>query len=297
MSEAISNVSGTSSRTYNELAAELKSVQREQGVLGNIWNGLKEATGLGQSYSDCESMLEKYKNGEVSITQAMDYIDDYKNKQDNMVELEKNIITGTTAIAASVASGGVATSAIGLATILGAGAATGAAVKTSVGAIDRATNQIEDDVLDTDEIVKDAISGSVTGATSAIPSEPFGKLTSGIKDTALQDVATKAICSAACGATSGSTSYLTDVALDEDKDFDLGDFASSTAASAVVSGIVGAGVGAFKNTNLGKNINESITSLGSSENGKKILEDSASSNTRKVVGREVNNLKDAVLAA
>lgn len=297
MSEAISTASGVNSRTYNQLAVKLESIKKEQGVLGSVWNGFKEFTGLGQSYTKCESMLEKYKNGEVDITQAMDYINDYQNKQDNMVELQKNLIAGTAAIAASVATGGAATTLAGLAAILGSGAATGAVVKTGLGAIDRATNEVDNDVLDTEEIAKDAISGSITGATSAIPSDPFNIFTKGIKNEAAKKVATQAVCSVACGAVSGSTSYLTDVAMDEDKEFDFGSLTASTVSSAAVSGVVGAALGGFKVTGIGKSVESSLKSLGKTECQSKIITDATSSATRKIGGREVNNLKEALNAA
>ena len=294
MSEAIgmTNVNAYNSNAYNSLAVKLENIKDEQGLLGNAWNGFKELTGLGQSYSKCESMLEKYKNGEIDISQAMEYIDDFKNKQDNMVELEKNILTGTGAIAVSIATSGAA-----VPSILATGAATGATLKTGLGVLDRATNKVEDDALDSKEVAKDVISGTITGATSAIPSKAFGKLTSGIENNLARDIATKAACSAACGAVSGSVGYLTDVALDEVKQFDFGSLVGATVSSAAVSGTVGAGVGAFQNTGIGQQITTKLASLGNSQNESQIIQDSVTSATRKVAGREVNDAKAVLQGA
>ena len=138
-----------SSENLSYVETKLKEAKDKQGFLGNIWNGFKEVTNLGQSASDCDSMVKKFKMGKISFEEAVQYIEDFENKQDNMADLFSNVLTGTAAIAATVATSGVGT--IGLATALKIGAPVGAIAKTALGTVDRATNNVEGDEFDTKE--------------------------------------------------------------------------------------------------------------------------------------------------
>lgn len=291
-------VDAVSTSSYNQLQLKLKEAKNKQGVLGQTWNSFKEGTGLGQSYSDCKKMVEKYKDGEISMTEAMEYIQDFEDKQDNIADLKKNIITGTAAITATTIAG-----VTGLGGILLLGAAVGAATKTVVGLIDRGTNKVKNDEFDAKTIAKDVISGATTGAASALPS---GKVTGDlkfIKNDTLRGMVKYGTCSALCGATSGAIGYTTDVALNEDKQFDFGELVKNSATSAVVSGTVGAGLGAFQVSTTGGKIAENLNHIGSKSSnpqatssiGKSIC-DSLFSSIRKIFGRNVNDGIKAVNA-
>ena len=283
------------------LEQKLQSVEDEQGFLGQFWNGVKEFTTLGVSTSDCDDMLDKYRKGEISFEEAANYIDEFGEKQENMSGLLSNILTGAGSIAiatAAVASGGWA--ALGLKGVAGLaaktiswgsafafGAPAGAILKTSINTLDRATNDIEGDALDGKQMAKDAISGALTGATSAVSSGMGATIKAGkFGETALKG----AICGVECGALSGSTSYMTDVAFG-DKEFDFGELTANTLTSAAVSGSVGAVVGAgmFKVSNpTGQILNSSSKSVAQT-----VAQDTGTSSLRKVLGNGVKNVINA----
>ncbi len=288
MSGEISLVNNISIPKTNVSALEnkLQQVKDDQGIFGQAWNGIKEATGLGASEKKCEDMLDKYKNGETSFEEAMEYINKFESKQDNTTELAKNIITGVGAIAVATTTAGTG---LGFLAAAKAGAPIGAAVKTTLGVLDRATNGVEDDALDIKNVAKDTISGAVTGMTSAV-SSGVGK---GIVDGEIKtSIINGAKCGLTCGAISGSTSYMADAILDEDKQFNFGDLTRSTVSSALVSGTVGAAVGggmyenALLNGNVGQTVQKTVNET--------IVQDSTTSSLRKVLGRGVKDFASDV---
>lgn len=224
------------------LQSELENVENEQGLFSGIYNGVKEITGLGTSSAKCEDAIAKYKNGELSFEEALNEIENYDKKQDNGLNLLANIATGFAAIgavaaatAASVISGGIlAPAAIGFA----AGAITKAGIKT----IDRATNKVEDDALDGKTIVKDALSGGITGATAAL-TMGTGKAAGTISKSVINGAKSSARTGLITGSVAGGSNYILDCAFDDEKDFDFGEFAVNTAINGAVSGTVGAIVG------------------------------------------------------
>ena len=144
------------------LEETLQNIEDKQGILGKAWNGIKEITTLGVSESDCESMLEKYNKGEVSFEKAIEYLEEYDSKQETLSGLLSNIVTGVGAIA--IAGAGP----VGWGMAFIKGAPIGAAIKAGIGVLDRATNDVEDDAIDGKQIVKDVVSGALTGAASAV---------------------------------------------------------------------------------------------------------------------------------
>ena len=265
------------------LEKKLTSIQDEQGVLGNIWNGIKEFTSLGVSESDCINMLEKYKNGEISFEQAVDYLDEYDSKQENASGLLSNILTGIGGIA--VATAAATTGPIGWGLAFLKGAPIGAALKTGINFIDRATNDVEGDAFDAKQMTKDAVSGALTGAASAVSgasSLGYKALSSkGIVEagTIAADVVKGACCGMECGAMSGAGTYMTDVVLD-DKDFEFDELLANTVTSALVSGTVGSVVGVGLN---------GLNKTGFANFGT-VTRDSISSSTRKVLGAETKDM-------
>ena len=281
------------------LEQTLEEIEDKQGILGKTWNGIKEITTLGVSESDCEKMLEKYNKGEISFEEAVDYLNEYDSKQETMSGLLSNILTGAGTIAAASAimmSGGWASVGIkGLASLalkhtgftwaqaFMYGAPIGSALKTGINMIDRATNDVEDDVLDGKTIAKDAISGALTGAASAVSgSECF--IFKGLENAKMlpanelaKNAIKGALCGVECGTMSGVAGYMTDVVFD-DKEFSFGDLTTNTLTSAFVSGTVGATVGASLH-GLDKS---GITKVVSDK--AMILKDSISSSTRKALG-------------
>lgn len=268
------------------LDAKLAEVKDKQGFLGSIWNGFKELTGVGQSGSDCENMAERYKKGEVSFDEAVEYIAKYDKKQKNMSDLGANIVTGVAAIATATKLAAVLTSGpIGWVSALVFGAPVGAIVKAGVKLLDRATNNVKNDEFDAKQITKDVISGAITGTTSAVSSGVGVGIKAGKFGLAVSN-GTK--CGVQCGALSGASSYATDVVFDKDKKFDFGEFAKITATSAFVSGTVGAAVGAGMyglSDNVGQEVSKTIRQT--------IIDDSISSSSRKILGQAERNILSA----
>lgn len=286
------NYSFTSHLSSDEsifLEEKLESIQDEQGILGKAWNGIKEITSLGVSQSDCEDMLRKYRIGEVSFEEAINYLEEYDSKQETMSSLLSNIITGIGAIAIATPFGAATATgakAIGWGLAFAKGAPIGAAIKAGLGILDRSTNEVEDDALDGKQIIKDGISGALTGAASAVSgSQCF--IYKGLENASLvpaNKLANKmlqgALCGVECGAMSGSASYMTDVAFGE-KEFSFGDLATNTLTSAAVSGTVGATVGAGMYGLDKANLCQTSSLTG------QIVKDSSSSSARKVGGTKL----------
>ena len=266
--------SGADKAGLNALNAKFASVQAKQGIIGSAWNGVKELFNSGISESDCKSMLDKYKLGLISFDEAVEYIEKFDKKQDNMTDLGANIATGIGAIAVATC---LASGPVGWAAALLIGAPVGAALKTGIKLIDRFTNKIKGDEFDAKQMTKDAISGAVTGATSAVASGVGVGIKAGKLSLAVRN---GAVTGAECGAMAGSASYMTDVMLDDDKYFNFEELAMKTATSAFVSGTVGGivGVGMYGlSNNVGKEVSKSVKET--------IIDDSLSSSSRKILGR------------
>lgn len=276
MVESIGQVNTIPSAVNSTAVLEnrLKDVKDKQGIIGNLWNGLKEVTDIGVSASDCDNMLEKYKRGEISFDEALEYINSFDKKQDNMTDMWANILTGITSIAVATVAAG--SGPIGWAFAFAKGAPIGAAAKTAIKLVDRATNNKEDDEFDIKQMTKDAVSGAITGTTSAVASNVGAGIKAGKIGLSVKNGVD---CGVKSGALAGSTSYLTDVALDKDKHFDAGDLVKNTATSAFVSGTVGGIVGAGMyglSDNVGKSVSKSLKQT--------IIDDSTASSTRKIMG-------------
>ena len=277
------------------LEEKFEQIQDEQGILGKFWNGVKEFTDLGQSASDCEEMLYKFNKGEISFEEAVEYLEQFEQKQENMTSLLSNILTGAAAIAMATPCGAVTatgTKAISWGLAFAKGAPVGAALKAGINFTDRATNDIEGDALDRKQIAKDFISGAITGTTSAVSgasSIGYKSLVDGGKiaeGTLGASVIKGAMCGMQCGALSGSASYMTNVAFG-DKDFSVDDLITNTMTSAVISGTVGGAVGSgvygLDKTNIAKVASDAG----------QILKDSTTSSARKILGQAERDIINA----
>ena len=268
-------------REYAELCQQFQNVKDKQGAVGSLWDGVKSITGVGVSESKCSSMLEKFKNGEISFEQAANYIEKYDSKQTDTTDLIANIVTGVAAIATTTIAGIMGGPIL---PILALGAGTGAIFKTAFKFVDRATNGVQNDEYNAKLIAKDVISGAVTGAASAVPSGIAQGVKTGSRALAIKNGMK---CGIACGAASGSINYIADAALGN-REFNFGDLVKQTGTSAFISGTVGAGVGlgmyniADANGLIGQEVVKSTA--------QKIASDGASSSARKVLANMEKNI-------
>lgn len=281
----VGSITNTQS-SYNSsqiLEQKLQDVKDKQGILGKAWNGLKEISGFGVKQSDCDSMLDKFNNGEISFEEAVAYIENFESRQEGGANLLANVVTGVGAIATATTA--VAAGPIGWGLAIAKGAPIGAAIKAGIKTADRATNDVQGDALDAKEIAKDAISGGITGATSAVSSGVGAGVKAGKFGLS---VLNGAKCSTICGAVSGASGYVLDAALEDDKDFNLKDLAINTASSAFISGTVGAAVGGgvygiqSALGNVGKEAAKTTSQT--------IVSDSITSSTRKLLGDAEKNI-------
>ena len=225
-------------------------------------------------------MLKAYRNHEITLEEAMEYIESFRTKQKDMTNLIANIATGIGSIAfATTAMATAGASTIPPLLALQKGGPIGAALKTVLKILDRATNNIEGDAFDAKEVAKDVISGAVTGSTSAVSSGVYA----GVKNAKIStSIINSTKCGLECGAVAGAINYTTDVVLDEDKKFGFGELTKNTATSALVSGsvgaIIGGGIYGVENA-LGRVGQETAISLHDT-----IVRDSILSSSRKVLG-------------
>ncbi len=224
-----------SEESTETLQDKFESVQDEQGIIGKLWNGFKNLTGLGLSSNDVEDSIEQYENGEITYEEALETIESYETKQDGIVDTAANVISGAVVAGAAIATGGVS---------LAAGAAIGGAVKAGIKTVDRATNEIEGDELDAKEIAKDFVTGAVDGAvTIATAGIGQGSAVNSVKEAVVDGVISGVKSGAISGAASGAASYTMEAATEEDVDFTVDGFVSATvqnaAAGAVMGGVMG----------------------------------------------------------
>ena len=254
----------SNSKNLDDLELQFEAAQDEQGFLGKLWNGFKNLTGLGLSSNDVQDKLEQYENGEITYDEAASVIEEYKTKQDGAVDLIANTATGLAVAGVSVATGGTGAILIGL----GVGAGAKAGLKT----VDRATNDIEGDALDSKEILKDGITGAVDGVTSALTAGMVSVPTAGatVMNTAKQGLVQGAKAGAITGAATGATQYTTDCAFDDDKEFALSGLLATTTQNAITGGVFGGITGGIGGAISQNNFNNTVTITHNNELQKEI---------------------------
>ncbi len=236
------NVSETNIEMLN---SQLESVQNEQGCISKAWNGIKDVTGLGVSNNDCEDAIESYKKGDITYEEAEAKIEEYRTKQESSLNLFSNIATSITAIAAATAAGAAIIASGGTAAIpmlAAVGAGTGAATKIGFKMTDRATNEVEGDAIDAKQIVKDGLSGAVTGGIAAA-TMGTGSSSSSFGSSVVKSGLNSAKTGAITGGISGAANYSIDCVVDEEKDFEISEMASSALKNAACTAVVGAAIG------------------------------------------------------
>ncbi len=150
--------------TVEDLKEEYEQIQKEQGIVGKAWNGIKNGlpflSKIGcQGSKEIEEIIAKAEKGEISTEEAKEALEKYKKNQDSGTEVALNTATAAIATAACVLAGPV-----GWAT-LAIGAGIGIISRVALGATEAGTNEIEND-YGAKEVAKDAGKGAVIGAIS-----------------------------------------------------------------------------------------------------------------------------------
>ncbi len=233
---------------YN-LDKELQEIKDKQGFLGKVWNGFKNLTGLGVSSKDVEMSIEQYKNGEISLEEAKSEIEKFDKKQEGAVNLFSNISTGI--ISTAIAVGAVATGGL---TAVAAGAIVGGASKAGLKTLDRATNNIKGDAIDTKQILKDGLTGAIDGAASALTAGMVKGAQAGlaVKEAVKEGVINGAKAGAISGGITGASDYTIDAVMEDDVKFSFGTLAKSTVQTMLFGAFTGAAMGGITN-GIGQN--------------------------------------------
>ena len=218
------------------LNESFSEVQDEQGLIGKLWNGFKNLTGLGLSSNDVQEKIEQYEQGEITYEEALDTIESFSDKQEGAVNLIANTITGVATAGITIATGGAGA--------LLMGAAIGGAAKAGVKTLDRATNNVEGDALDAKEIVKDSLTGAVDGmvsaATAGLIKAPIAGQT--VKQAVKQGAIQGATSGAITGGVTGATDYTVNTIAD-DEEFTFEGLLQTTAQNAITGAVFGGVLG------------------------------------------------------
>lgn len=220
----------------NSLNESFSEVQDEQGLIGKLWNGFKNLTGLGLSSNDVQEKIEQYEQGEITYEEALDTIESFSDKQEGAVNLIANTITGVATAGITIATGGAGA--------LLMGAAIGGAAKAGVKTLDRATNNVEGDALDAKEIVKDTVTGAVDGmvsaATAGIIKGPIAGQT--VKQAVKQGAIQGATSGAITGGVTGAADYTVNTIADNEE-FTFEGLLKTTAQNAITGAVFGGVLG------------------------------------------------------
>ena len=218
------------------LNESFSEVQDEQGLIGKLWNGFKNLTGLGLSSNDVQEKIEQYEQGEITYEEALNTIESFSDKQEGAVNIIANTVTG-------VATAGVAVTTGGAGALL-MGAAIGGATKAGVKTLDRATNNVEGDALDAKEIVKDSLTGAVDGmvsaATAGLIKGPIAGQT--VKQAVKQGMVQGATSGAITGGVTGAADYTVNTIADNEE-FTFEGLLKSTAQNAITGAVFGGVLG------------------------------------------------------
>lgn len=220
----------------NSLSEAFNEVQDEQGLLGKLWNGFKNLTGLGLGSNDVQEKIEQYEQGEITYEEALNTIESFSDKQEGAVNIIANTVTGVATAGVAVATGGAGA--------LLMGAAIGGATKAGVKTLDRATNNVEGDALDAKEIVKDSLTGAVDGmvsaATAGLIKGPIAGQT--VKQAVKQGMVQGATSGAITGGVTGAADYTVNTIADNEE-FTFGGLLQSTAQNAITGAVFGGVLG------------------------------------------------------
>ena len=117
--------SNTSNSSTESLKEDLEKTRDEQGLIGKLWDGFKNLTGIGAGSNKAEAAIEQYENGEITYEEAQEKLENYKKGQETVVDVAGDIVSGIVAVGAfalAVPTGGTSLIAgLGLAAIAGAG--------------------------------------------------------------------------------------------------------------------------------------------------------------------------------
>lgn len=164
---SFSGAETTDECTVEDLKAEYEQIQKEQGIVGKAWNGIKNAlpflSKLGwQGSNEIEEIIAKAEKGEISTEEAKEAIEKYKKNQENGTETALTTATAAIATVACLLAGPV-----GWGALIAIGIGAGIVSRVGLGALEAGTNEVEGDYTGKD-VAKDAGKGAIIGLVSSI---------------------------------------------------------------------------------------------------------------------------------
>lgn len=245
----LSNPSSVKAKTpAQELKAQLEETKGEQGIIGKVWDGLKNLTGLGAGSNKAEEAIKKFEKGEISEEEARKAVGKYEKGQKQAVDFVADMATGLIAVAAAAAAPVTG----GASLLLAAGI--GAVVKPTIKGIDAISGGREYSMK---ECLRDAAGGAINGVLGTITGGIGKAVTSGAKNVVMSivkervlstgekiaiRVATKAVGSSVSGALFGGSSSGASYVLDGGELGDEGFFEAvinGAKGGAIVGGLTG----------------------------------------------------------
>lgn len=163
----IFEASNASDKNAESLKKDLEKTRDEQGLIGKLWDGFKNLTGIGAGSNKAEDAIKQYENGEITYEEAQEKLENYKKGQETAVDVAGDIVSGIVAVGAFALA--VPTGGASLVAGLGFAAAAGAGTKIAVKAGDAI-------IGGRDYTAKDLLYDSATGAINGL----FAPITNGV---------------------------------------------------------------------------------------------------------------------
>lgn len=171
-------VQQSSSTDIAELKKDLQETKSKQGLIGKIWDGFKNLTGIGAGSNKAEKAIEDFEKGKISEEEMLKKVNGYKEGQKTCVDVVADVASGILAVGAFALA--VPTGGASLAVGLGLATAVGVGVKVGVKASDALLN-------DREYTGKDLLYDTATGAINGL----LAPLTNGLGNTVTKTIGKK----------------------------------------------------------------------------------------------------------
>lgn len=166
----------------DKLLEELQTIKEDQGLIGKAWDGIKNLFNMKNGSENVESLIERAKNGEISLDEARERLEGYKEGQKMCVDVAGDIVSGIAAVGAAALA--PVTGGASLLVAAGVGAGTKIAIKATDAAVGGREYGIRD-------VGYDVITGSINGLMAPLSNAIGGAAGTGVaKAFGLQSVET-----------------------------------------------------------------------------------------------------------
>lgn len=105
----------------SELKKELAETKSKQGLIGKLWDGFKNLTGIGAGSSKAEKAIEDFEKGKISQEEMNKAVNGYQEGQNMVVDIVADMASGLVAIGAAAAAPFTGGTSLLLAGAVGAG--------------------------------------------------------------------------------------------------------------------------------------------------------------------------------